>query len=198
MYDTRIMTEPLVGGMKRRKQSTFSEGGSGVGGLILGVGLAVLIVVNHDSHDAFDETTRDFAIAALACLPGALCLLAARSRPSLYLAGGMIGGVVPMLLGILGIAFWIPAGLALVAYGRTAGSSRGRLADPVVGLICFALAFAALGAMFVHADPASIVRANSSEYTSDYVTPIEGLISLSITVLIPIIGWVLSKPRSDV
>jgi hypothetical protein len=183
--------------MERRKQTTFAEGGSAVGGLIIGVVLAVLIVANRDSGGAFDEATRDYAIAALACLPGTLCLLAGRSRPALYLAGGMIGGVIPMLLGILGIAFWIPAGLALVAYGRRAGSARGRLADPVVAFICFALAFAAFAAMFVHQDPASSVRLNSSEYTSDYVTPIEGLISLAITILTPVLGWVLSRPRSD-
>jgi hypothetical protein len=184
--------------MERRKQSTLAEGGSAVGGLILGVGLAVLILVNRDSHEYFNETTRDYAIAALACLPGTLCLLAGHSRPSLYLGGGMIGGLLPMFLGsILGIGFWIPAGLALVAYGRRSGSARGRLADPVIALVCFALAFAAVAAMFVHQDPASLVRPNSSEYTSDYVTPIEGLISLGITVLTPMIGWVLSKPRAD-
>ena len=181
-----------------RKQSTLAEGGSAVGGLILGVGLAALIIANADTHDVFNERTRDFAIAALVCLPGTLCLMAGRSRPALYLAGGMIGGVIPMLLGsIVGVGFWIPAGMALVAYGRRAGSARGRLADPVIALMCFALAFLAFGAMFVHQDPASYVRPNSSQYTSDYVTAIEGAISLAITVSAAVLGWVLSRPRDD-
>lgn len=189
------MASYLVG----RKQTTFAEGGSAVGGLILGVGLAVLILVNGDTHDVFNERTRDFAIAALACLPGTLCLMAGRSRPALYLAGGMIGGIIPMLLGsIVGVGFWIPAGMALVAYGRRAGSARGRIPDPVVALMCFALAFLAFGAMFVHQDPASYVRPNSSQYTSDYVTTIEGLISLAIIITDVVLAWILSSPRSDV
>jgi len=190
-----VKAPPPIPRIDPEQPGGLAEGGSAVGGLLLGLGLAVLVLVNNDSSDPFGETMERVATAALACLPGLLCLLAGRRRPPLYLAGGMIGVAIPMLLGsIVGVGFWIPAGLAFVAYGRRSGSVRGRVADPVVALVCFVLALTALAAMFVHQDPACSIRANASECTSDYVTSFEGFVSVAITALTLIMGWTLSRP----
>jgi len=181
-----------------RRESTLAEGGSSWGGLLLGLGFAALVLSGDHSNGVFDESTQGLAIAALMCLPGTLCMIARRSRPSLFLAGGIIGVTIPMLLGsIIGIGFWLPAGLALVAYGRRAGSVRTWLAEPIIAVACFALALGALVALFVHQDPACSGTPNSSYCTSDYVTRTEGLVSVAITGITVVAGWALSRPRRD-
>lgn len=169
----------------------FAEIGSWVAGLAFGGFLAFLILWNADGEEPF---AMSLSLAIQFCLPGLLALLAWRGRPSLYLAASVVGMVVPFTAMSIGIPFFIPAGMALVAYGRRAGEVRGKLADPVVAVLSLALVMAAFASLFVHEDPYCRTGPNFSDCSSDIVTPVESTLSLGFSLVSIVAPTLLSAP----
>jgi hypothetical protein len=163
-------------------------------GLVFGGVLAFLILWNADGEEPF---ALSLSLAIQICVPGLLALLAWRGRPSLYLAAGVVGMVAPFTtMSVIGIPFFIPAGMAMVAYGRRAGEARGKLADPVIAVLSLALVMAAFASLFAHEDPHCRTGPNFSDCSSDVITPAEATMSLAFSIASGVAPVVLANPSS--
>ena len=170
----------------------LSEIGSWVAGLAFGGFLACLILWNADGEEPI---AMSLSLAIQCCSPGLLALLAWRGRPSLYLAAGVVGMVVPFTtMSVLGMPFFLPAGMALVAYGRRAGEARGKLADPVIAVLSLALTMAGFASMFAHDDPRCRTGPNFSDCSSDVIVPAEAAISFVLSIAAVVAPVVLASP----
>lgn len=169
-----------------RATRRIPEFGSVILGLGLGLALMRLLLSHPEPGFGRVETLRYVAYGAIATMPGLFALLAFRSRPALFLAAALIAAALPLLMGsILGFAFWVPAAMALGAYERHEGETRGVLADPVIALFSSALAAAAVVATIVHQDPYCSTGRNFSACASDIVTTAEAAVSLGFVGLSP-------------
>ena len=177
--------------------SRLAEEGSGIIGLVFGAVFLGLLLLNQD--DPVDRGTRILASLALGSttlLPGVLALLA-RKRPALYLAAGVIG--IPLaFISMAGVTLplLLPAGMALVAYGRRSGEGPpSRVAAPLIALIAFFFGIASFVSLLIHEDPRSSATENGSTYSSDVVTIPEALVSLSLAGAGVVSVWLLSAPE---
>jgi hypothetical protein len=175
-----------------------AEPGSAAIGLLLGGVLAVLVLAN--AEGAAEPIAMRISLAVQYCAPGILALLAGvRRRPGLYLAAGVVGMATPFTsMSVLGIPFYVPAGMSLVAYGRRAGDSRGKVADPLIAMAASAFLVASLVALFVHQDPYCRTGPTFSDCSSNIITRAEATLSLAFalaTILIPLVLAAPSRKR---
>jgi formate-dependent nitrite reductase membrane component NrfD len=92
----------------------------------------------------------------------------------------------------------IPAGMSLVAYGRHAGEAQGRLADPVIAMICWVMGIACfIGPFILHQDPRCVSTTNGGSCSSDVVTMIEASMAIAGVALTLFTGWALSRPQTN-
>lgn len=193
--DVRTGPPPLPSS-RVRPAGRLAELGAAILPLVFAMLLALLMLRNADLPDERGDSFMRLSLVAFIALPGVLAFVARRRRPGLYLAAGMIatvgafasmaGAALPML---------IPAGMALVAYGRHSGEARGRLADPVVALLVFVIAKASFLGLFLHQDPRCVSGPNYSSCTSDVITSLESTLSLAGLSLALVSGWFLARPK---
>jgi hypothetical protein len=175
----------------------LAEEGSGLIGFAFGALFLGLLLVNQDEPE--DRGTRilaGLALGSTTLLPAILALLA-RKRPTLYLAAGVLG--IPLaFISMAGVTLplLLPAGMALVAYGRRSGQGPpSRVAAPLIALIALFFGIASFVSLLIHDDPRSSATENGSTYSSDVVTSSEALISLGLATTGLACSWILSKPR---
>jgi hypothetical protein len=172
--------------------TTFAERGAALLGVLIGLGLALLRSRSGTVDGPWDPVAFGFVYG----LPGFLALAGRRRRPSLYLAAGVIGPLLSFTaLSGIALPMMIPAGMALVAYGRRAGEARGILPDPAVAFICLVLTAGSFLTLFVHQDSRCVSTATSTSCTSDVLTLAEAAIATVGVALTVFAGWALSRPR---
>src|SRR6266542_4038791 len=120
MYARRKMDArpaPRLPEWPRPARQGLAEGASGFIGLVFGLGLSALVLLNGDDPGGTaSHIARAAAFGSTASLPGVLALLG-RRRPSLYLAAGVVG--IPLsFISLAGVTLplLIPSSMALVAY----------------------------------------------------------------------------------
>jgi hypothetical protein len=171
----------------------LSEWGAPFLGLAFGGFLAGLALANIDREDPLAQ---QFIFAVQVLTPGLLALLARRRRPSLYLASGVVGMIVPFTaLSGIAIPLIVPAGMSFVAYGRRAADERPRLAAPVLALAAMVLVMASWAALFIHQDPFCNTGPNFSDCGTDRITSIEADVGLAFSILAIVLPFFLSMPR---
>lgn len=175
----------------------LAEEGSGLIGLVLGLGFTALLIANRsDAADQLSRVLGALALGLLYTLPGALALLG-RRRPALYLAAGVLG--VPLsFTSFAGVTLplLLPAGMALVAYGRRSADVVPRVAAPVIAMLAIAFGLGSFYVTFLlHEDPRCRAIENGTTCSSDVVTSPEALAGLGLTGLAIASTWVLAGPR---
>jgi hypothetical protein len=175
---------------------SLAELGAWVLPVAMGAALVAIRIANDDATET-GEPLVSLSFGVVCALPGLLALLARSRRPGLYLAAGMLSGIFAFIsLAGVTLPLLLPAGMSLVAYGRHAGEARGRLADPVVAMLCWVLGIACFIVPFVlHQDPRCVSGSNGGGCSSDVVTSIEASVALAGVALTLFTGWALSRPR---
>lgn len=165
----------------------------------MGLAFTALLIANRS--DAADELSRVLAVLALGLLytlPGVLSLLG-RRRPALYLAAGVLG--VPLSFSSFAgvtLPLLLPAGMALVAYGRRSADVMPRVAAPVIAMLAIAFGLGSFYVTFLrHEDPRCRAIENGTTCSSDVVTSSEALAGLGLTGLAVGSNWALAGPRRD-
>ena len=166
-------------------------------GLVMGMGFTALLLVNQD--DPVDRGTKilgALALGAITSLPGILAMLA-RRRPVLYLCAGIVGLPLAFIsFGGVTLPLLLPAGMALVGYGRRAADSVPRLSAPVTAMMALVLGIGAFVVLIGHDDPRCSATTNGTTCTSDVVTSLESGASLAITSIAIAVTWTLARPQA--
>jgi len=198
------MANGLVGGdspptmPKTPNQRSHSLAELGAWMLPLAMGAALVAIrIGNDQPAEAGEPLISLSFGAVCALPGFLALLARRRRPALYLGAGMLAGIFAFIsLAGVTLPMLLPAGMSLVAFGRHSGEARGRLAAPVVAMICWMMGIACFIVPFVlHQDPRCVTTPNGGSCSSDVVTSIEAGIAIVGVALTLFTGWALSRPQ---
>jgi hypothetical protein len=178
--------------------TTFAERAAAFLGIAFAIGLAALRAARSDGIDSVAGPLDPIAFGAVYGLPGFLALAGTRRRPALYLASGVLAPLLAFTaLSGVALPLFIPAGMALVSYGRRAGQARGVIPDAAVALVCFVFVVGSFAALLVHQDPRCVSTANSSGCTSDVLTSFEAVLASALATVTLGLGWFLSAPRSD-
>ena len=169
-----------------------------VGWLIVAAGAALGIVrfVNGSPVErGFEGALGAASLGALIAAPGVLALLALRDRPVLLLPAGV--ALVPLaFLSLAGVTLplLVPAAMLFVAYGRRSTDASDR---PLVAFTTTVFVFAGLVlagvVLFVRQDPRSYVTENGGGSTSDVITVVEALLSLTTAAATIAGGWLLAR-----
>ncbi len=168
--------------------------GAPIAGLTFGGVLAALVLANTD----LEPFTMRLALALEYCTPGLLSLLALRKRDALYLAAGAVGMLVPFTaMSGVALPLLLPAAMSLVAYGRSAGGSRPRVAGPIVAALAVLLVLSSWVALVARADPYCTTGPNVSECGNDRVTGIEGGLSIAFAVAALVVPATFARSRDD-
>lgn len=168
------------------------------------------------------EVVGAIAMGCLYAAPGVLALMARARRPQLLLAGAVLGfTLVPTSFSITPLLV-VPSALLLVARRYTEPTRRGGLRDVVVVVSVVAFAVPALVALFAREDPVCWTYSEDARgrrhyvvepggdpdhlsghvgpgesgggCTSDVITPVEGLASLTFTALLILNAAWLARP----
>jgi len=179
--------------------TSLAERGAALLPIALGIAVAVIRLVNSEPAGPAAGPLDPLAFAAVYSSPGLLALAAARRRPSLYLAAGQINTILAFtsFAGVT-LPLLIPGGMALISFGRHAGEHRGKIADPLVAMICFVLGVASFVVpLVVHQDPRCVSIPGGESCSSDVVTVFEAAIALALVGATLLAGWFLAKPPPD-
>ncbi len=177
----------------------LAEEGSGLIGMVMGIGLTGLLLANggDEPTDRLASYLGALALGMVATLPGALAMLG-RRRPALYLAAGLIGVPISFIsMGGATLPLLLPAGMALVAYGRHAGEAPPRVNPAIIALGAVVLTILSVMAMFVHEDPTCRAIENGITCSSDVVRSPEAATSLALTAIVIASTWTMARPRRD-
>jgi hypothetical protein len=181
-----------------RTTPRLAEEGSGLIGLVLGLGLTGLLVAHAGNEpDRVASYLGAFALGMVVTLSGALAMLG-RRRPALFLAAGLIG--VPIsFISMAGatLPLLVPTGMAFVAYGRRAGDAIPHVYPTIIALNAAVLGILSFAVMLVHDDPRCRTLENGITCSSDVVTVPEAAISLGLSALAIASSWMLARPRPD-
>jgi hypothetical protein len=194
-----IQLENPPGLPKRESRATGPLAAERLGPLLalaMGIGFAIFRTLNSDALDATAGPLAPIAFGVVWGSPGLIGLLAGRRRPALFLGAGMLGTMLAVFPLSLTVLLLIPAGMCFAAYGRRAGDARGRLADPIVGLLCMVGGVWSFVVLFMHEDPRCLSTA-TSQTCGDIVTATEAAIALAGMAVTILLAWAASHPRSD-
>lgn len=190
--------EPAVA-VPTRKTPRVAEEGSGLIGMVMGLGLTGLLLANGNDEpiDPVASYLGALALGIVATLPGALAMLG-RRRPALFLAAGVVGVPISFIsMGGATLPLLLPAGMALVAYGRRAADAIPRFHPPIIALNAVAIGILSFMVMLVHEDPGCQAIENGTTCSSDVVTALEAAASLVLSAIAIASSWTLARPRPD-
>jgi hypothetical protein len=172
---------------------------AGVVAVVLGVVLGIVATVGASPADPLLGFV---ALGAVVAAPGVLALLGLRDRPGLWLPAGL--AALPLaFLSFAGLTLpLVPVAVVLVmAWARHPDpDGHGRAVAPlaVVTPVLVVLLLGAAVVLFASDDPAEWTTATESGSTSDVITDVEALLSLTCTALAVAAGWALSATRRRV
>jgi hypothetical protein len=192
------LAEPILAAPTRRTPR-LAEEGSGLIGMVMGLGLTCLLLANggDEPSDRAASYLGALALGMVATLPGALAMLG-RRRPALFLAAGLVGVPISFIsMGGATLPLLLPTGMAFVAYGRRAADAIPRVYPTIIALNAVVIGILSFMALLVHEDPRCRAIENGITCSSDVVTVPEAVISLGLSTLAVTSTWTLARPRPD-
>jgi hypothetical protein len=171
-----------------------------IGGLVVLAGAAlaaVRFVGGTPTEQGLEGAMGALALGTIVAVPGVLALLGLADRPALLIPAATV--LVPLsFLSLAGVTLplLIPAVMLFIAYGRRSSAQPappGRAVLTTASVL--ALLIAAVVALFFHQDPRTYSTANGGGSTSDVITAIESLISLTLATAAIAAGWLLAAPE---
>lgn len=165
--------------------------------VLAGLGLAAIRFMGASPvKDGVEGALGSLALGAPVMATGVLALLALRDRAVLLLPAAVV--LVPMSFlsfALVTLPLIIPAVMLSIGYRRRSRSESMSGARAAVTLwVVVLLLIAAVGALLVHQDPREYTTRTSSGSTSDIITTVEALVSLTLTATSLAAGWFLSAP----
>lgn len=188
--------EPILAAPARRTPR-LAEEGSGLIGMVMGLGLTGLLLANgaDEPTDRASSYLGALALGMVATLPGALAMLG-RRRPALFLAAGLLGVPISFIsMGGATLPLLLPTGMAFVAYGRRSADAIPRVYPTIVALNGVVIGILSFMVLLAHEDPRCRAIENGTTCSSDVVTAPEALASLALSALAIASSWTLARPR---
>lgn len=172
----------------------------GAGGFVVAMGAAVgalRFAGGTPVEQGLEGALGSFAFGMALAGPGVLALLAPFDRPALLLPAAIV--LVPLsflsMAGVL-LPLLVPAAFLVVAARRRLSAERLRHRPAAVtAVVVLALLMGAVAALFLDQDPRTYTTATESGSTSDIITAVEAVASLTLTGAALAAGWLLAAPR---